>query len=78
MFLLRFLNFLSPLPKKVQSSHWKNPVKKTKTSTQDFFLWRKRSSPKSGGLLFETVNLPARNVISGKNALPVRSYKQFF
>ena len=37
LFLLRFLNFLSPLPKKVQSSHWKNPVKKTKTSTQDCF-----------------------------------------
>ena len=37
VFLLSFLNFLSPLPKKVQSSHWKNPVKKDKTSTQDFF-----------------------------------------
>ena len=37
LFLLRFLNFLSPLPKKVQSSHWKNPVKKDKTSTQHFF-----------------------------------------
>ena len=42
-------------------------------------LWRKHLSPQSGDFYLKlSINLPARNVISGKNALPVRSYKQFF
>ena len=34
--------------------------------------------PSIWGLLFETIKLQARHVISGKTALPIRSYKQFF
>ena len=56
----------------------KIPEKKAKHPHKIFFLWRKRSSRKSGDLYLKlSINLPARNVISGKNALPVRFYKQF-
>ena len=60
LFLPRFQNFLSPLPKKVQSSHWKNPAKKDKTSTQYLFSMASVLLPWIRGLYFETVNQSSR------------------
>ena len=67
LFLLRFLNLLSPLPKKVQSSHWQKSRKKRTQHPHKIFSWRKRSSPQSGDFYLKlSINLHARNIISGE------------
>ena len=49
MFLLRFLSFLSPLPKKVQSSHRKKSRKKDKNINTRLFFYGVSARPLNPG-----------------------------